>query len=71
MADSSDNKKNNKSGKKDYNFGGIKDCNLEQIENEVLNDSVYLDVFAGSDIRSYLTKCSSEILSECSFSSNF
>ena len=47
MADSSD----KKNGKKDYNFGGIKDFNLEQIENEVLNDSVYLDVFAGSDIR--------------------
>lgn len=46
MADSADNK-----GKKTYNFGGINDFNLEEIENEVLNDSVYLDVFAGSDVR--------------------
>lgn len=36
--------------KKDYNFGGIKEFNLEEIEKEVLNDSVYLDVFAGSDL---------------------
>lgn len=35
--------------KKDYDFGGIKEFNLEEIEKEVLNDSVYLDVFAGSD----------------------
>jgi len=35
--------------KKDYKFGGIKEFNLEEIEKEVLNDSVYLDVFAGSD----------------------
>jgi hypothetical protein len=46
MADSTDNK-----GKKSYDFGGINDFNLEEIENEVLNDSVYLDVFAGSDVR--------------------
>lgn len=37
------------SKKKEYNFGGIKEFNLEEIEAEVLNDSVYLDVFAGSD----------------------
>jgi hypothetical protein len=37
--------------KKDYKFGGIKEFNLEEIEQEVLNDSVYLDVFAGSDLR--------------------
>ncbi len=48
MANSNDDKKD---GKKPYNFGGINDFNLEEIENEVLNDSVYLDVFAGSDIR--------------------
>lgn len=36
--------------KKDYDFGGIKEFNLEEIEKEVLNDSVYLDVFAGSDL---------------------
>lgn len=35
--------------KKEYDFGGIKEFNLEEIESEVLNDSVYLDVFAGSD----------------------
>jgi uncharacterized small protein (DUF1192 family) len=38
-----------KEGKKSYQFGGIKEFNLEEIEKEVLNDSVYLDVFAGSD----------------------
>jgi hypothetical protein len=48
MAHSTDDKKD---GKKPYQFGGINDFNLEEIENEVLNDSVYLDVFAGSDIR--------------------
>jgi hypothetical protein len=36
---------------KDYYFGGIKEFNLEQIETEVLNESIYLDVFAGSDLR--------------------
>jgi len=34
-----------------YYFGGIKEFNLEQIESEVLSESVYLDVFAGSDLR--------------------
>jgi hypothetical protein len=38
-----------KDQKKEYKFGGIKEFNLEEIESEVLNDSVYLDVFAGSD----------------------
>jgi hypothetical protein len=37
--------------KKPYRFGGIKEFNLEEIESEVLNDSIYLDVFAGSDAR--------------------
>ena len=32
-------------------FGSIKEFDLEQIENEVLNQSIYLDVFAGSDLR--------------------
>lgn len=32
-------------------FGQIKDFDLAQIENEVLNNSIYLDVFAGSDLR--------------------
>lgn len=35
--------------KKPYVFGGIQIYDLAQIEQEVLNDSVYLDVFAGSD----------------------
>jgi len=35
---------------KKYFFGGIKEFNLEQIETEVLNESIYLDVFAGSDL---------------------
>lgn len=35
--------------KKPYNFGGIEIFDLAQIEHEVLNDSIYLDVFAGSD----------------------
>ncbi len=45
--------KNKKSENKEngYYFGGIKEFNLEEIEAEVLNDSVYLDVFAGSDVR--------------------
>lgn len=47
----SDSSNKNQSDKKTYNFGGIKDFNLEEIEKEVLNDSVYLDVFAGSDVR--------------------
>lgn len=34
-----------------YYFGGIKEFNLDQIECEILNESVYLDVFAGSDLR--------------------
>jgi hypothetical protein len=40
---------NKKTDKKEYNFGGIQEFNLEEIEAEILNDSVYLDVFAGSD----------------------
>ncbi len=34
---------------KDYTFGGIEEFDLEKIQSEILNDSVYLDVFAGSD----------------------
>ncbi|MES2528161.1 MAG: tail fiber domain-containing protein [Bdellovibrionota bacterium] len=34
---------------KEYNFGGIEEFDLEKIQSEILNDSVYLDVFAGSD----------------------
>lgn len=45
------NSSENNNSKKPYTFGGINDFNLEEIENEVLNDSVYLDVFAGSDAR--------------------
>ena len=36
--------------KKEYVFGEIKEFDLEKIETEVLKDSVYLDVFAGSDL---------------------
>lgn len=47
-----ENKSDKKSAvKKKYHFGGLKTYNLEAIETEVLNDSVYLDVFAGSDER--------------------
>lgn len=35
--------------KQPYDFGGIEVFDLAQIEQEVLNDSIYLDVFAGSD----------------------
>ncbi len=35
----------------EYYFGDIKEYNLEKIEAEVLNESIYLDVFAGSDLR--------------------
>lgn len=44
----SDKKSKDKNG---YEFGGVKEFSLEQIEKEILNESVYLDVFAGSDIR--------------------
>jgi hypothetical protein len=37
--------------KDSYEFGGVKEFSLEQIEKEILNESVYLDVFAGSDVR--------------------
>ena len=43
----SDKESNNK---KDYVFGEIKEYDLEKIESEVLQESVYLDVFAGSDL---------------------
>jgi hypothetical protein len=46
MADNGQDKKNNND---EYCFGGIQEFSLEQIETEVLNESVYLDVFAGSD----------------------
>jgi hypothetical protein len=39
-----------KPAKKEYSFGEIKEYDLEKIEAEVLQESVYLDVFAGSDI---------------------
>lgn len=47
----SEDKKKSENKENGYYFGGIKEFNLEEIESEVLNDSVYLDVFAGSDIR--------------------
>ncbi|MBT7608719.1 MAG: tail fiber domain-containing protein [Bacteriovoracaceae bacterium] len=37
--------------KKEYDFGGVKSYSLEEIENIILNDAEYLDVFAGSDLR--------------------
>lgn len=37
--------------KKEYNFGGLEELSLEQIENDILQDNGYLDVFAGSDLR--------------------
>ena len=37
--------------KTEYEFGGIEEFNLQQIEEEILNESIYLDVFAGSDLR--------------------
>ncbi len=37
--------------KKEYIFGGVKEFSLEEIEKEILNETVYLDVFAGSDSR--------------------
>lgn len=49
MSDKSKGTKAN-SEKKPYDFGGLTEFNLEEIESEVLNDSVYLDVFAGSDL---------------------
>ena len=36
---------------KKYEFGGITIYSLEEIENVILNDAEYLDVFAGSDLR--------------------
>lgn len=36
--------------KKQYVLGEIKEYDLEKIEQEVLKESVYLDVFAGSDL---------------------
>lgn len=35
--------------KKKYVFGKLNEYNLEDIESEILKESVYLDVFAGSD----------------------
>src|SRR3989344_5829505 len=37
--------------KEEYFFGGLEEYSLEEIQTEVLNDSTYLDVFAGSDLR--------------------
>lgn len=40
----------NESQTNEYKFGGLAEYSLEKIEQEVLNQSVYLDVFAGSDL---------------------
>ena len=45
-----DNNSKDQSKKKEYVFGEIKEYDLEKIEQEVLKESVYLDVFAGSDV---------------------
>lgn len=45
------NKDTSKNEQQPYYFGGISEYKLEDIEAEVLNDNVYLDVFAGSDVR--------------------
>lgn len=50
MQDSNSSGSDPKSVKKEYNFGGIQEFSLEKIEDEILNESLYLDVFAGSDI---------------------
>ena len=49
--DKSKNSTNDSGNKEGYYFGGITEYRLEDIEAEVLNDNVYLDVFAGSDER--------------------
>ena len=46
-----DDKSNCDKSLKKYDFGGIEEYNLQEIEKEILNDSIYLDVFAGSDER--------------------
>lgn len=46
-----ENKKSDTQKPEVYNFGGLKEYSLEQIEAEVLSESTYLDVFAGSDLR--------------------
>ncbi len=56
MDNSNHNKNNNgpeqsnKTPSKEYTFGGIEEFSLEKIEESILEESVYLDVFAGSDI---------------------
>lgn len=45
-----DNNSNENAKKKEYIFGEVKEYDLEKIEQEVLKESVYLDVFAGSDL---------------------
>ena len=42
--------KDKNKARKEYIFGDITEYDLEKIEAEVLKDSVYLDVFAGSDL---------------------
>lgn len=51
VVDNNDKNSKQENSKPDYHFGGIKTYSLEEIEKEVLNDNVYLDVFAGSDLR--------------------
>jgi hypothetical protein len=46
---SKDEPENFQESKKPYFFGGISVFDLQKLQDEVLNDLVYLDVFAGSD----------------------
>lgn len=51
MSDTKDPKKTQEpTTKKEYNFGGISEFSLDKIEEAILEDSIYLDVFAGSDL---------------------
>lgn len=40
----------NSNDKKTYDFGGIEVFKLEELEEMVLKETVYLDIFAGSDV---------------------
>lgn len=50
MSDNTKDKKQENDNQDNY-FGGISEYKLADIETEVLNDNVYLDVFAGSDVQ--------------------
>ncbi len=50
MSNSNQNNDNKNDKLKNYHFGGIQVFSLDKIEEEILNESLYLDVFAGSDL---------------------